>query len=489
MRRVAVGRWRRAATLLLCLPLVAVPTAQVVAQDALPEACADADPAPFADRDRVSPVHRPAVDCLHHLGVVQGETDRSGALRFRPHTEVERDQFAGMLHATLDAVDRAAGLTETRRPRFVDVPAGHPFDDHVHELAHERIVEGVDEDRFLPDGPVRRDQAAALLVRATEWTTGRQLTADAGPYYADTTGSAFREDVAAAFEYRLVDGVERPCADRLGRFRPNGHVQRQQAASLLVNALAVFEDIETGGGGDRRPDPECPSPTWVPDIREAAAFADGRDNSTSFAVIGTVGELVGHRAATRVPMASVLKVMFMAAWLRQPDVRDRALTDDDRALLEPMIRRSANEPATRIADALGPGPLYALADEAGMRDFSYTRPWGLSRSSARDQVAFMLEVDSYIPERHRAYALRLLTEIVPEQRWGIGETGTDGWTKHFKGGWGSGTGKTDHQVVLLIHGDGTRVALAVMTTDSPSHDYGKNTLRGVFHRLLNDLPE
>ena len=59
---------------------------------------------------------------------------------------------------------------------------------------------------------------------------------------------------------------------------------------------------------------------------------------------------------------------------------------------------------------------------------------------------------------------------------------------HLKGGRGSGTGAVDHQVVLLRGPGGGRVALAVMTTNSPDHAYGKRTLRGVFERLLRDLP-
>ena len=150
--------------------------------------------------------------------------------------------------------------------------------------------------------------------------------------------------------------------------------------------------------------------------------------------------------------------------------------------------RSANEPATHIANRLGPGPLERLAAEAGMRDFAYTRPWGLSRTSARDQARFLLELERHLPARHRATALDLLARIVPEQRWGIGGVATPGWTVHFKGGWGSGSGAVDHQVALLRHTDGARVALAVMTTGSPSHTYGTETLRGVFARLLADLP-
>ena len=269
---------------------------------------------------------------------------------------------------------------------------------------------------------------------------------------------------------------------------PLGGLQRQQAASMLVRAIEVFAAIEGGATGDRRGEADCPSPTWQPDLDAAIAYADQRAGSVSFAVIGTDGELVGHRAATTVPIASVLKVMFLAAYLNEPDVRDRPLTQADRDLLEPMIRRSANAPATQIANRVGPAAMNRLAERAGMQDFAYTRPWGSTRTSARDQVAFMLDVDDYVPARHRAYALDLLTRVHSTQRWGIGQVATPGWTQHFKGGWGSGTGAVDHQVVMLEHDDGTRVALAVMTTSSPDHDYGKQTLEGVFARLLADLP-
>ena len=251
------------------------------------------------------------------------------------------------------------------------------------------------------------------------------------------------------------------------------------------DALAASQAVAARDAGLLLVDPTL---RWTPDVTAAVTFARDRAGSVSFAAIGTDGRLVGHRAATRVPMASTLKVMFLAAYLRQPDVRDRDLTAADRALLEPMIRTSENAPATRIANALGPGTLYALAADAGMRDFSYTRPWGLARTSARDQARFMLDLDRFLPDRHEEYALRLLTEIVPSQRWGVGQVPTPGWTLRFKGGWGAGTGATDHQVVQLEHADGARVALAVMTTTSPDHDYGKKTLRGVFERLLVDLP-
>jgi hypothetical protein len=43
-------------------------------------------------------------------------------------------------------------------------------------------------------------------------------------------------------------------------------------------------------------------------------------------------------------------------------------------------------------------------------------------------------------------------------------------------------------VALLVYKrTGTRVSVAVLTLDDPSHAYGKETLRGIFKRLLRGL--
>ena len=227
---------------------------------------------------------------------------------------------------------------------------------------------------------------------------------------------------------------------------------------------------------------------WQPRLGRARTYAEDRYGSVSFAVVDTAGHISGHRMRTSVPAASVMKVMFLAAYLRSGSVRDRPLRQADRDLLRPMIRRSDNTTASRIADMVGPQRMYRLARHAGMRDFSYTRPWGLSRTSARDQARFLFTLRRHIPQRHEDYAVTLLTRIVDSQRWGIGRVDTPGWTKHFKGGWGSGSGAVDHQVARLVDRPGRRIGLAVMTTSSPDHEYGKQTLRGVFARLLANLP-
>ena len=227
---------------------------------------------------------------------------------------------------------------------------------------------------------------------------------------------------------------------------------------------------------------------WRPGVARAERYAEGRAGSVSFAVIAPGGRMYGYRRAEDVPSASVIKAMFMVAYLRHPDVKDRTIRDSDRALLGPMIKRSDNDAATKVADFLGPRRINRLAAISDMRDFHYTRPWGLSTTSARDQARFFFRLERYVPERHEGYARYLLSHIVESQRWGIGRVHRPNWRFFFKGGWGSGTGLVNHQAAFLERGP-LRIAIAIMTRDNPSHDYGSETLRAVAERLLDDLPE
>jgi hypothetical protein len=226
---------------------------------------------------------------------------------------------------------------------------------------------------------------------------------------------------------------------------------------------------------------------WRPARGEAIRYIETRSGNVSFAVKTPGGALVHYRGRRQVAAASVIKAMFMTAYLRRASVRSRRLRDEDRALLAPMIRRSNNETATRIANILGPRRIYRLARDADMRRFHYTRPWGSSLITASDQARFFFRLERFIPRRHEDYARYLLSHVTPSQRWGIGELNKPNWRFFFKGGWGSGSGAVCHQAAFIERAD-KRIAAAVMITGSPSHDYATNTLRGVFRRLLRDLP-
>ena len=226
---------------------------------------------------------------------------------------------------------------------------------------------------------------------------------------------------------------------------------------------------------------------WRPDVERAREYARSRAGGVSFAFVDLEGRSHKYRAGETAPLASVFKTMLLAAYLRQKDVRDRDLRERDRDLLGPMIRVSDNEAATEVNSIVGAGAIERLAKRAGMRRFSYDPVvWGNSRGAPRELARYIQRIDRVIPRHHRRYARKLLSSIAPGQRWGVGEARPTGWRLYFKGGWGSGTGLVNHQIALLERGR-CAVAMALFTTNSPSHSYGSKTLEGLASRLTKGI--
>lgn len=225
-------------------------------------------------------------------------------------------------------------------------------------------------------------------------------------------------------------------------------------------------------------------PHWQPDVAAAKRYAKQRAGEVAFATIDQRGRFRGYRVRDTAPAASVFKVMLLASLLRKR--AEGRLRRSDRRLLAPMIRWSDSVTATTVRNMVGVRRIRRLARAAKMRDFRYHPVWGLSETSPRDQVQFMYRLQRYVPGRHRPYERWLLSHVVRSQRWGIGRAAPRGWKLFLKGGWGSGSGRVDHQVALIKRGR-KRIALAIFTEFNPSHAYGKRTLRGVARRLLRGL--
>lgn len=255
------------------------------------------------------------------------------------------------------------------------------------------------------------------------------------------------------------------------------------AAMLLCSAGAT---LQPAGASPLAASPPAAARSWQPDVSAAISYARTRAGEVSFAV-RTERRVWAWRPTRTVPSASVLKAMLLVAYMDDPRVRYRPLNAADHRLIDPMIERSDNTAATDVLAFVGPAGVYGVAHRAGMLRFSLDPViWGLSQIDAADQARFFLHVDREVVPRHRAAAMRLLASVTPSQRWGIGQLRLPGWQLYFKGGWGSGSGAVEHQVVLLRHGS-VRLALAVLITSSPSHEYAKRTLRDVFRALLRGV--
>ena len=76
------------------------------------------------------------------------------------------------------------------------------------------------------------------------------------------------------------------------------------------------------------------APAWTPGLKAANHYADGRPGEVSFAV-RTEKDVWGRGLDRQVQSASVVKALLLVAYLRQPDVRSRDLTSEERHILTP----------------------------------------------------------------------------------------------------------------------------------------------------------
>ena len=253
------------------------------------------------------------------------------------------------------------------------------------------------------------------------------------------------------------------------------------AALLLAPSPAGAGERETPRAvrSAQEPPPAFPAAAR---IRAARRFVARRAWS-SLAVVDTHGRLHGLAARRRYVSASLVKAMLLVAYLRR--IGNRRPHWRERALLGPMITRSDNASARVIHARVGDLRLLALARRAGMRDLTVAGFWAGVRFSAADQARFFYRLDALVPPRSRGYARRLLSSIIPAQRWGFSRFArAAGFRTFFKGGWRPTVrGQLVHEAALFERGD-TRFSLAVLTDGNPSHSYGAATLRGAARRIL-----
>jgi hypothetical protein len=215
-------------------------------------------------------------------------------------------------------------------------------------------------------------------------------------------------------------------------------------------------------------------------IRRARRFARSRQGVVAFAVLDSEHRPRGLRRTAPFPSASVSKAMLLVAALRQAG--GRRLSDATRRLLRSMITVSDNDAASAVYAQVGGEGLRRVAGAAEMRKFTDVGHWAGARVTAADQARLFLRIDRLVPAAHRRYARKLLSSIVTSQRWGIARAARRAHAKvFFKGGWRNGI---THQVALLERG-GRRLALAVLTSGSPSIAYAQETIERIASRVLD----
>ena len=268
------------------------------------------------------------------------------------------------------------------------------------------------------------------------------------------------------------------------------------ALALGVGSGSLAEgDPGTGSDSQRMEERLWPRIAYPgqPSVRSAQRFAADRSD-VSFAVIGRSSGLRGYEVTRTYSSASASKALLLAAQLRALQRDEGPLDSGTRALLEPIIVYSDNDAAGGIYARVGDGGLEDVAERAGMRDFSVDPGfWGGAQITAADMARFYFRLERNLGRRYRDYGMRLLSSVTPSQRWGIPAAAGRKWRVWFKGGWRPGgqegtTGAVTHQGALLVHRDGERLAIAVLSNETPGTGGGFAAIEGITARLLAKAP-
>jgi hypothetical protein len=192
--------------------------------------------------------------------------------------------------------------------------------------------------------------------------------------------------------------------------------------------------------------------------------------------------------------ASVVKLDVLETLLAERAQGDgTGLSASERTLAAQMIEDSDNDAATSL--------WYAVGGAARIRSFNaragltQTAPsscvvcpgfawpgWGLTTTTPDDQIALLRQLvtpSSVLPRAAREYALSLMQDVTPAQRWGVSGGVPAQVTVALKNGWLPlhGTG-SDWQInsVGWISGGGRNYLMAVLSTGNPSEQYGIDTI-------------
>lgn len=256
------------------------------------------------------------------------------------------------------------------------------------------------------------------------------------------------------------------------------------ALALAAGTAGAAQGLEFAGEGRGIPEPPYPS---VGAIARAGSYLRGRAGATALAVVDSSGHLSGVDLNARFETASVIKVMFLAAYLQMLAAHHRGLTAAENAILYPMIHESNNEDASAVLAAVGERAILRVARESGMRDYAPgVGWWAYSQTSAADQARFFYLLPRLIPQRFYAYARDLMAGIEPSQSWGFPPVARPRWQVFFKTGALPEEGLFNE--VARLERPGVTFTVAVLTDGDPSMAYGEETIEGVAARLLADTP-
>lgn len=263
-------------------------------------------------------------------------------------------------------------------------------------------------------------------------------------------------------------GVAYACPERFIDLAVDGLLLQRSVAPVFpttpsaIVLLDVLGEALTGGVGPCTQSPF--TPRWTASVERAHPW----QRFTAYVFDERTGCSWWWNPESRHPTASVFKVLVMAGTLATAEGEGRPVTDWEMARLEPMIRRSADWPVRELWYHFDAAPWFGTeANRFGLDQTTivgdHDRPWGITSTSARDQVVLLRAIYSdevgLLTASSRDVAWSLMSTVEPDQTWGMRSVaGSDPFV--VKNGFAGVTANSIGMVEL----DGGYAYVAILTT-------------------------
>jgi beta-lactamase class A len=231
------------------------------------------------------------------------------------------------------------------------------------------------------------------------------------------------------------------------------------------------------------------------------AFLASRHDTVGAAVINLrTGRTYSFHPGRREQTASIVKVDILETLLHEAQDQGRDLSSSEQATATGMIEASDNDDASDLyGQEGGAGAVAAYNKLAGLRDTTPNVAWGLTETTAPDQLALLEQLSrpgAVLKPPYQQYQLGLMSNIDAGEDWGVSGGVPSGVQVALKNGWlpldstdGDPSGAPDWQVNSIgrVRGDGRWYLIAVLSTGNATEGYGIDTIQGISGRIWNDL--
>lgn len=199
---------------------------------------------------------RDAIETLYSKGIMNSYSNST----FGTEMKISRGEFATMIVKALDLPINAGPYSDNghripSEPTFTDVDRNDPqlhWDwnyEYIETAARAGIIRGKDAQRFFPDDPLTREEAAIIIARALNLKTGTPDAAKQalGKMFTDAqlTGYYAAPSVLAVTKAKIMNGEPNdPTAKKpTYRFNPTGDLTRAEMAVITVRIMTQLKKL------------------------------------------------------------------------------------------------------------------------------------------------------------------------------------------------------------------------------------------------------